>query len=188
MQEKRENFIESLAEVDPNNIIVIDESGSDLKMTKEYSRAEGGGRIKAPKPFKTDDKYSLIGAISILGIVAIAYLKLAVNADVFMSYVKSFLLPKLKAGTYVILDNVKFHRNKSIISLIESSGAKVVFLPPYSPDLSPIEKMWSKIKEILKRLKPRSSSEFYNALSEAAYNIEQSDCEEWFDSCGYCEA
>ncbi len=92
MREKRENFIESLAEVDPNNIIVIDESGSDLRMTKEYSRAEGGGRIKAPKPFKTDDKYSLIGAISIFGIVAIAYLKLAVNADVFMSYVKSLAL------------------------------------------------------------------------------------------------
>ena len=188
MQEKRKDFIDSLSTIDPNDIIVIDESGSDLKMTTDYSRALGGARAKSSKPFKTDEKFSIIGAISMFGIVAITYLKLAVNTDAFMAYIKNFLLHKIKPGQYVILDNVKFHKNKEIISIIEGKGAKVVFLPPYSPDLSPIEKMWSKIKAILKRLKPRNNAEFHDALTEAALDVTISDCEGWFDACGYGRA
>ena len=155
-------------------------------MTNSYSRAVGGDRAKSSKPCRTEEKYPLIGAISMFGIVALTYLKLAVNTDIFIAYIKHCLLPNIKAGQYVIMDNVRFHKNAEILDLIESKGAKVVFLPPYSPDLSPIEKMWSKIKEILKRLKPRNSSDFYTAIAQAADDVTQSDCEEWFASCGYC--
>lgn len=182
---KRENFIDSLQYIDPYDIIVLDEAGADLTMATEYSRAEGGKRVKAPKPFVSTKKFSMIGAISMLGIESIMYLELAVNTSVFLSFVKKCLSPKLKAGKYVVLDNVSFHKNQEIIQVIESTGAKVVFLPPYSPDLSPIEKMWSKIKEILKRLMPRTQAEFHDALAEATSNIQQDDCEEWFDACGY---
>lgn len=185
MQEKRDNFIDGLEDIDPKDIIVIDEAGADLTMATEYARAEGGARIKAPKPFTTKEKYSIIGAISMMGIVAVSYLKMSVNASAFIAYIKKFLLAKLGPNKYVVLDNVKFHKNQKVISLIESTGAKVVFLPPYSPDLSPIEKMWSKIKEIIKRLKPRNKIDFHNALTDALLSVVQSDCEEWFDCCGY---
>jgi transposase len=95
------------------------------------------------------------------------------------------LIPKLRRGQFVIFDNVNFHKSKELIAMIERTGARVVFLPPYSPDLSPIEKMWSKIKEILKRKKPRSKAEFHQALLESITAVTEEDCEEWYEACGY---
>lgn len=154
-------------------------------MTTDYTRALGGRRANRPKPFKEGKKYSMIGAISRVGIVAMMYIERAVNADIFSSFIEELLLKHLKRGYFLILDNVRFHKTKEIVALIESKGAKAVFLPPYSPDLSPIEKMWSKIKTILKRLMPRSEEEFYDAVVESISEVDQIDCEEWFESCGY---
>lgn len=164
---------------------MIDEAGANLGMVTDYSRAIGGDRAKAPKPFVVGEKFSIIGAISMIGIVAVMYVELAVNRDIFLSYVEQLLLPKLKSGQYVILDNARIHKSDEIVNLIEGVGAKVVFLPPYSPDLSPIEKMWSKVKEILKRLMPRTKADFHDALAMALDSVNDEDCEEWFDACGY---
>jgi len=182
---ERENFLDSLSDIDPLDIIVIDEAGANLGMATDYSRAEGGDRAEAPKPFVTGQKFSMIGAISMMSIVAIMYVELAVNTDIFVNYVKTLLLPKLQKGQYVILDNAKIHKSEEIIKLIEGVGAKVVFLPPYSPDLSPIEKMWSKVKGVLKRMMPRTKGDFHNALATALNSVNGQDCEEWFESCGY---
>ena len=154
-------------------------------MVTDYSRAVGGDQAKAPKPFVAGQKFSIIGAISMIGIVAMMYVELAVNTDIFLNYVEQLLLPKLKPGQYVIMDNARIHKSDAIVTLIESAGAKVVFLPPYSPDLSPIEKMWSKVKETLKRLMPRTKADFHNALALALDSVNEEDCEEWFDACGY---
>ena len=183
--EKRENFIDSIADIEPSDIVVIDEAGADLGMVTDYSRAVGGDQAKAPKPFVAGQKFSIIGAISMIGIVAMMYVELAVNTDIFLNYVEQLLLPKLKPGQYVIMDNARIHKSDAIVTLIESAGAKVVFLPPYSPDLSPIEKMWSKVKETLKRLMPRTKADFHNALALALDSVNEEDCEEWFDACGY---
>ena len=167
------------------DIVVIDESGADLGMDSEYARAEGDERAISPRPFNKGNKFSIIGALSILGIVATMYLELAVNTDIFLSFISNMLVPKLRRGMYVILDNVRFHKSDEVIKAIESTGAKAVFLPPYSPDLSPIEKMWSKVKIVLRKLKPRSKAEFHDALASALDSVNQDDCEEWFECCGY---
>jgi len=91
----------------------------------------------------------------------------------------------LRQGQFVIFDNVSFHKSQELINMIEATGAKVVFLPPYSPDLSPIEKMWSKIKEILRRIKPRKNYEFHEAFLKAITSVNDEDFEEWYDACGY---
>jgi transposase len=179
------DYIDSVNEIDPNNLIFLDESGANLGMTSEYARVEGGERAKMPKPFNTGEKFSVIGAISLTGIVAMMYIASAVNGNIFKAYIEKLLVPKLRRGQFVIFDNVGFHKSKELIELIESVGAKVVFLPPYSPDLSPIEKMWSKIKDILKKLKPRSKVEFHNSLLEAITSVNDEDFEEWYDACGY---
>ena len=83
------------------------------------------------------------------------------------------------------MDNASIHKSDEITAMIKNVGAKVVFLPPYSPDLSPIEKMWSKVKEILKRLMPRTKADFHDALGKALDSVNEEDCEEWFDACGY---
>src|SRR3990167_3307089 len=149
---------------------------------------EGGQRAKMPKPFDMGEKLSIIGAISLTGIVAMMYIASAVNGNIFKAYIEQLLVPKLRRGQFVIFDNVNFHKSKELIELIESVGAKVVFLPPYSPDLSPIEKMWSKIKELLKRKKPRTKADFHDAILSAIESMNDNDFEEWYDSCGYALA
>lgn len=154
-------------------------------MTNDYARTFGGSRAKHPKPHNTKQNYSIIAVISTLQIIAINYIENAVNSDIFKTFIKKYLIPKLKKGYYVVLDNVQFHKDKEIKTMIESVGATLVFLPPYSPDLSPIEKMWSKIKNILKKYKPRTSEDFHNSLSNAILDITNNDLENWYEECGY---
>lgn len=175
----------AVAEKDLNDFIFIDESGANTAMTNDYGRAEGGNRIKASKPGSVGEKFSIIGAISIYGIIAITYGKWATNTECFIEFIKTYLIKKLRKGQIVFLDNVKFHKNAIVRSLIEATGALVVFLPPYSPDLSPIENMWSKLKHYLKKLKPRSAGEFHNALVTSISELDDNDFEEWFEHCGY---
>jgi transposase len=185
VQQKRSDFLASVENISPHDMIFIDESGANLAMTTNYGRAEGGQRVKAPKPFNIGMNFSVIGAISLLGIIAIMYIESAVDTNIFSVFVKKLLLSKLKPGQFVIFDNVKFHKAKEIKDLIESRGAKVVFLPPYSPDLSPIEKMWAKIKETLKKMMPRTEPQFHDALVKSLFNVSDDDFEEWYDCCGY---
>lgn len=175
----------AMENINPADIIVLDESGSDLSQTSEYARAEGGERAKAPRPHCPGNRYSIIGAISMRAIVAIMYIDCAINGDIFLSFMKKLLLPKLRAGQYVVMDNISFHKQEVVKTVVESVGARVVFLPPYSPDLSPIEKMWSKIKEILKRKKPRTNAEFHHALFGAVGAVNEEDLEAWFEDCGF---
>lgn len=179
------DYLDTVSEINPDDLVFLDESGANLGMTSDYARVEGGERAKMPKPFDTGEPFSIIGAVSLTGIVAMMYVASAVNGNIFKAYIEQLLIPKLRRGQFLILDNVSFHKSKELIELIERTGAKVVFLPPYSPDLSPIEKMWSKIKEILKRKKARSKAEFHNALLEAITSVNDEDFEEWYESCGY---
>lgn len=174
-----------MKEIDPEDIIVLDESGSNLSETSNYARVEGGKRAKSPKPHSPGKKYSIIGAISINTIIAMMYIDCAINGDIFLSFIEKSLMPKLQRGQYVVMDNIKFHKQEMVKYLIEKVGAKVVFLPPYSPDLSPIEKMWSKIKDILRRKKPRECADFHSALFDAVNSVTEENLEAWYEDCGY---
>ena len=109
----------------------------------------------------------------------------ATTKDIFKAYVQHILLPTLNAGDIVVLDNLSAHKNQEIRDLIESAGAELWFLPPYSPDLNPIEKMWSKIKAILRTLKARTEEALVKAIAKALEAITAKDAEGWFKSCGY---
>ena len=154
-------------------------------MVSDYARAEGGARAKAPRPFNSGEKFSIIGAISLAGIVGMMYIESATDGEAFKTFIKKCLIPNLGLDKFVILDNVGFHKQNEIRELIEQAGSKVVFLPPYSPDLSPIEPMWSKIKQLLRKLMPRAKAEFHDALAELLSSLNQEDFEEWFSECGY---
>ncbi len=185
VQKRRADYLASIDEIDPDDMIFIDESGANLAMSNDYARAEGGQRASAPKPFDVGTKFSIVGAIALTGIVAMMYVEAAVNGEIFKEFIRQFLVPKLRSGHYVIFDNVSFHKQNEMLDLIQRTGARAVFLPPYSPDLSPIEKMWSKMKEVLKKNKPRSKSDFHLALSKALSSMNDEDFEEWYDACGY---
>lgn len=166
-------------------MIFIDESSSDLHMENNYARAEGGDRVKTPKPIVRGQKFSLLSAVGIFGIIEFLYVELSVTASIFIHFIAKMLCPKLKKGQIVLIDNAKIHKSSKIRIAIEKAGAILVYLPPYSPDLSPIEKMWSKLKYFIKKLKPRTQEEFYNALTSAISTLDVSDFEEWYEECGY---
>lgn len=109
----------------------------------------------------------------------------AVNGEVFDLYVEHFLAPALRAGDIVLLDNVKFHYSAGAVSLIEAAGARVEYLPAYSPDFDPIEECISKIKAILRKLKARTQRKLGNALRYAIAQVTPDDIRGWFRHCGY---
>ena len=109
----------------------------------------------------------------------------ATNRDVFREYVRHVLLATLRPGDIVVLDNLGAHKDTEAIRLMESAGAEVWFLPPYSPDLNPIEKMWSKVKESLRNAKARTEKLLFDAIAAALKTITSEDAQGWFSSCGY---
>ena len=113
---------------------------------------------------------------------------MATDRDVFREYVRHVLLATLRPGDIVVLDNLGAHKDTEAIRLMESAGAEVWFLPPYSPDLNPIEKMWSKVKESLRNAKARTEELLFDAIAAALKTITPNDAKGWFKSCGYTQS
>jgi transposase len=127
----------------------------------------------------------MIGSIRLDGTIACMAVNCATDAEVFRQYVRCVLVPTLRPGDIVVLDNLSAHRDKDALALIENAHATVRFLPPYSPDFNPIEKMWSKIKAFLRGVKVRNEEGLYLAIGEALKTVTAQDAEGWFKSCGY---
>ena len=171
--------------LDASQFIFIDESGVHLGMHRYYGRTEGGDRIKFATPYPRKQRYSVISAIGLHEVKSSLYGDWATNGEIFLTFVQTCLVPELKQGDTVLLDNINFHKSAQARSLIEKAGATLTFLPPYSPDFSPIEMMWSKIKSILRKHAPRTKGEFKKAMRDAFLSVTQSDLLGWFKHCGY---
>ena len=163
----------------------FDEAGSNLAMTRRYGRGEKGERVIESVPQNYGENISMLASLSFSGIEAPLTINGAVDGVVFKIYVEKILCPTLKAGDIVIMDNLSVHKVKGIRELIEAVGAKLLYLPPYSPDLNPIEKCWSKIKTYLRKAKARTREALEQALKEALLLITEKDASGWFKSCGY---
>lgn len=127
----------------------------------------------------------MIAALCLDGVTAPMVIEGATDAAVFRAYVKHVLVPGLREGDIVVLDNLSSHKGAEVEEMIRGAGAELWFLPPYSPDFNPIEKMWSKVKEILRSQKARCTEELYVAVGEALSRVTREDARGWFESCGY---
>lgn len=154
-------------------------------MTRLYGRCLGGDRLVDAAPHGHWETTTMIGALGAAGSTALMVLDGATDAAAFRAYVRHVLLPTLRPGEIVVLDNLSSHKSPEVREMIEAAGAELWFLPPYSPDLNPIEKMWSKVKAILRRLKPRTTEEIHDAVRQALKEVTASDARGWFESCGY---
>ena len=171
--------------VDPHNLVFIDESGINLGMTRLRGRAVRGERLYDSCPRNKGSNISLIGALSLKGLIATMSLPGSVNTEVFFIYVQEVLLPQLWKGAFVIMDNLPVHKARKIRATIRTVGAEVVFLPPYSPDLSPIELCWSKLKQHLRTAKARTTEAVNQTLTEIInHHISDDDAVGWFEHCG----
>lgn len=168
-----------------DNLIIIDEAGAHLGLASLYGRSQPGERIKMPVPLNKGVRLSMIAAISTQRVEAALYGSWSTNQEIFKAFIEEHLAPELKQGQIVIMDNIPFHKPKDIIEAIESTGARVKFLPEYSPDLSPIEKLWFKIKNHLRKIAPRTLNEFKSAIKKAFELVTENDLREWFKFCGY---
>jgi len=166
-------------------VIFVDEFGVHLAMTRTHARAPRGERAAVCEKFERGTKLAAISALGLRGVCAPMIIEGSVDQDVFDHYVESFLVPHLRAGDLVMLDNIRFHYSRRAISLIEAAGASVEHLPAYSPDFNPIEGCISKIKAILRRLKAESEQALLKALAFALDQVTASDILGWFRHCGY---
>lgn len=180
----RYEFRHWLLSVDPRNLVFVDESGVNLGMARLFARAMRGQRAVGHKPRNTGENVSLLGALSLDGLIASMSVKGSVDTNVFLTYLSQVLLPELWEGAIVVLDNLKVHHAAVIRQIIEAAGARLVFLPPYSPDLSPIELCWSKVKQFFRSRASRTYPELEQAMTDVTYYITEDDAWGWFNHCG----
>jgi transposase len=127
----------------------------------------------------------MISSIRLDGTTACMAVNAATDAEVFRSYVAAVLAPTLRPGDVVVMDNLAPHKSEETLAIIHAAGAEVLFLPPYSPDLNPIEKMWSKVKQSLRTAEARTEEELHQAIGAALETVTAQDAAHWFVSCGY---
>jgi transposase len=154
-------------------------------MTRLYGRAPKGERVTESVPRNYGTHTSLIGAISLGGVEAVMTVEGAVDTEVFDAYLEHVLRPSIKRGDVLVLDNLSAHHASRIEEVAAECGAQVIWLSPYSPDFSPIELMWSKIKTALRATKARTREELERAFTAALRLVTESDCRGWFTHCGY---
>ncbi len=137
----------------PERLVFLDESGVSTQMTKRYGRARRGRRIPEATPEGNWKILTILGAMSVRGMIATMTVEAATDAEIFLAFLDHVLCPKLLPGQIVIMDNLSSHKVAGVRERIEDAGASLLYLPPYSPDLNPIEKAWAKLKQQLRALR-----------------------------------
>jgi len=171
--------------LDSHRLVFLDETGCHIGMTRTYARAPVGQRVVGHVPRNRGTVTTVLGAIALDGVRAMMTIEGATTAAVFDAFVESLLVPRLKPGDIVVMDNVGAHKPSYILERIRAAGAHVLFLPPYSPEFNPIELFWNKLKELLKHMAPRSREELDHAIAKAMELTTREDISGWFRHCGY---
>jgi len=184
---RRRNFTIAKRFIDPESFVFLDESGAKTNMTRFYGRGLRGDRVFDTVPHGHWGTTTMLSAIRLDGVIRSASLVYdgPTDAAVFLTYVEDCLAPNLKPRDIVVMDNLSSHKGQGVTEAIESVGADVWYLPPYSPDLNPIEKMGSKVKAILRSIKARDFKTLIDAIATALRQVTSSDLRGYFASCGY---
>ncbi len=185
MAHKRKLWKKHQSKLDAHRLVFLDESSVNTGMTRLYGRAPKHERVIEAVPDTRFHRTTILSSVRLDGQTIPFVFEGALNGDIFRVYVTQMLVPSLRAGDIVIMDNLSSHKVSGIVDAINCVGAHVVFLPPYSPDLNPIELMWSKIKAILRKLKVRAKDQLDDAIANAFSCVSPSDISGWFRHDGY---
>lgn len=153
-------------------------------MTRLRARSEDGGRIAEATPGGHWKILTILGAMSVRGMVAAMTIEEATDGDIFLTFVERVLCPALRPGDVVVMDNLGAHKTLRVRQCIAQAGAGLRYLPPYSPELNPIEKAWSKLKQMLRSAKARSRDVLETAIADALPQITSDNATAWFRGCG----
>ena len=182
---ERDAFRQLIATLKAEDVVVVDESGSHIGMIRRYGRAPRGQRAYAKTLRNYGKNLSLIAALSVTGVGAAMTIEGAVDQVAFEAYVRHFLAPSLRPGQIVIIDNLSVHKGPQVRRLIEAQGCTLLFLPAYSPDLTPIEKAFSKLKAFLRRVAASTVDALQEAIAQGLQRISEHDSRGYFVSCGF---
>lgn len=171
--------------LDIDRLVFLDETGAKTNMTRRYGWGPSNQRVEDSVPHGHWETTTLIQAIDCHGSRAAMITNGPTNSWVFEAYVDWLLGPALRPGDILIMDNLSSHKNARVLEKIESTGAEVRFLPPYSPDLNPIEQVFSKIKAYIRRVAARTERKLYNAIGKAIETVTAEDCLNCFRNAGY---
>lgn len=182
---RRVRWAKALKSTEHSRLLFIDESAAKTNMTRLYGRAPRGQRIRDHVPNGRWQTVTMLAAIGRNGTQAPFILNGPMDGEAFCAWAADVLAPTLAPGDIVVMDNLAVHKNAAARATIEAAGATVWYLPAYSPDLNPIEKMWSKIKALLRKAKARDPESLYQAIGNAFDEVSLDNIKNWFASCGY---
>lgn len=174
-----------MARVDRRRLVFTDETGFHLAFTRAFGRAPRGERVAGRVPFKRGANHSLIGSLGLRGVVASLLLTGSVDHAVFDVFVNELLLPQVRAGDVLLLDNLAAHKASAVEESAARAKAEVIWLPAYSPDFSPSENCWLKIKTLVRGRQPRTAPDLGKAVGAALKAVTKEDIAAWFKHCGY---
>ena len=181
----RKEFVEALAGADFTRFVFVDETSTHLTYCRRCGRAPGGQRLQQAVPLHSGPHVTRLAALTPAGPGALLRVNGAVNGDVFAAYLDQVLGPALRPGAVVVLDNLSVHKGAGLDELAHKYGARLLYLPPYSPDFNPIELAFSKLKTWLRTAQARTRDRLEEAICAAAEWISEADAKNWFDHCGY---
>ncbi|MGH6915969.1 MAG: IS630 family transposase, partial [Geminicoccales bacterium] len=173
---RRQAWFEGQPELDPARLVFIDETGASTKMARRHGRSGRGTRCRAAVPHGHWKTTTFVGALRLDGMTAPMVLDGAMHGAAFLAYVEQVLIPTLKPGDVVVMDNLPAHKPFAVREAIERAGASLRFLPPYSPDFNPIEMAFAKLKAILRRVAARTVEELWNAIGAAIETFTPNEC------------
>jgi transposase len=184
VQQARTNYHEMIGSLNVSRLKFVDESGVNLAMTRRYGRAPKGVRVVGAVPQNYGQQVTILGALSLAGVGAVMTVEGATDAEVFRAYVKHVLGPTLVPGDIVMLDTLAVHKVNGIQQMLARRRSRLRYLPPYSPDLAPIELCWSKLKTQLRTAKARTRDALNAAIAQALATVTPADAHGWFAHCG----
>lgn len=171
--------------MDPERLVFIDETGATTKMARRYGRAPRGQRLRSSVPHGHWKTTTFIGGLRLTGMTAPMVLDGPMTGAWFQAYVEQVLAPTLKPGDIVILDNLAAHKIEGARTAVEAVGARLLFLPPYSPDLNPIENAFAKLKALLRKAAARTVDQLWEAIAQIIQTYSPAECANYFSAAGY---
>ena len=171
--------------LDPASLVFIDETWAKTNMARTHGRSRRGRRLMAKVPHGHWKTVTFLAALRCDGITAPAVIDSPINGEVFTAYVEQFLAPTLRPGDIVVMDNLGSHKGQAVCRAIEACGAKLRFLPPYSPDLNPIEQVFAKLKALLRKAAERSVEAVWRRIGTILDRFTPTECSNYFRNAGY---
>ena len=184
VEARRQWAVTQLA-IDPDRVVFIDETWAKTNMTRTYGRSHRGARLRAKTPYARWETTTFLGAMRSTGFVAPLCVEGAINGQLFAAWVEQHLVKTLREGDVVVMDNLSSHKTRGVAAAIEAAGAEVRYLPPYSPDLNPIELAFSKFKKLLRDGARRTTEKLWELCGQALDLFTESECRNYLRHCGY---